>query len=199
MRALGDSRGWRSRDHEDARLGRGQGLDAQRVQAGEQLEAVGRLEPDAEIVRLAVAVLDVQREGVRGAAVRGRAEQHARGCARPGDRTGSRARERPGEARADQREQGAVDDDPRAQDARRRAVARGRPASGSRSGSPARPTLLHHAVAGVDALGAGDALELQALADVDSRRADRDAEPAVDAVARSRLPSLPRGSPRRAS
>ena len=43
--------------------------------------------------------------------------------------------------------------------------------------------LLHHRVASVDAVGAADALHLQAVADVDSGRADLDAAEAVDAVA----------------
>ena len=45
---------------------------------------------------------------------------------------------------------------------------------------------VHHAVAGVDAGGAGDALVLQALADVDAGRADLYAERAVGAVAEAR-------------
>ena len=66
--------------------------------------------------------------------------------------------------------------------------------------------LVHHAVAGVDAGGAADALVLQALADVDAGRADLHAQRAVDAVAqaqRARIDALrarePRGSPRSAS
>ena len=42
----------------------------------------------------------------------------------------------------------------------------------------------HHVVAGVDALGAVDALHLQALADVDAGRTGADAEIAVDAIPR---------------
>ena len=50
--------------------------------------------------------------------------------------------------------------------------------------SPSRASdASHHAVTGVDALRAADALHLQALADVDVGRADGDAETAVDAVA----------------
>ena len=49
---------------------------------------------------------------------------------------------------------------------------------------PRRPLDLgHHRVAGVDAQAALDAAELRALADVDPRRADRDALHAIDAVA----------------
>jgi len=43
---------------------------------------------------------------------------------------------------------------------------------------------VHDGVAGVDAGGASDALQLQAVADVDTGRADIDAAPAVDAVGR---------------
>ena len=42
--------------------------------------------------------------------------------------------------------------------------------------------LLHHDVAGVDAAGAGDALELEAVPDVDALRTDDDALVAVDAA-----------------
>src|SRR3990167_3551960 len=56
---------------------------------------------------------------------------------------------------------------------------------------PARsPDLLHHPVARVDTERAGDAADLRAFANVDPRRADRDALIAVDAVtegARMRL------------
>src|SRR3989344_1888221 len=46
-----------------------------------------------------------------------------------------------------------------------------------------RPDLVHDRVADVDARGAADALVLQALPDVDARRADLHAQGAVDAVA----------------
>jgi hypothetical protein len=46
-----------------------------------------------------------------------------------------------------------------------------------------RADLVHHVVAGVDAGAAGDALVLQAVADVDAGRAHLHADRAVDAVA----------------
>src|SRR5471032_332468 len=45
--------------------------------------------------------------------------------------------------------------------------------------------FVHDAVAGIDARGAADALDLQAVADVDPGRADLDAHGAVDAVAQA--------------
>ncbi len=67
--------------------------------------------------------------------------------------------------------------------------------------------LVHHVVAGVDAGGAADALDLQAVADVDAGGADLHALLAVDAVAQALglvdgsafFERGPRGSPRAAS
>ena len=61
--------------------------------------------------------------------------------------------------------------------------------------------LRHHVVAGVDAGGAADALELQAVADVDAGRADTTTQrpQSTQSPRARRALALPRGSPRFAS
>src|SRR5690606_29302808 len=72
-------------------------------------------------------------------------------------------------------------DDPRPQHAGGLAVDR---VLGGAADQPARVAhLVHDVVAGVDAGTAGDALVLQAVADVDAGRTDLHADGAVDAVA----------------
>ncbi|MCY1500230.1 hypothetical protein D9M68_342690 [compost metagenome] len=87
----------------------------------------------------------------------------------------------PDEGADDQRQRRRVADQARAQQAR---LAAGQGAFGGVAHQAAGVAhLVHHAVAGVDAGAAADAVELQAVADVDAGRADLHAHLAVDAVA----------------
>ncbi len=88
------------------------------------------------------------------------------------------------EGAPNQDEEQRVEDDPRPQDAARRArqlIARAVADEAPRAADP-----VHDRVARVDALRAVDALHLQPLADVDAGGTGDDAGAAVDAVARRR-------------
>ncbi len=122
-----------------------------------------------DVLDQAVAGLAVERIAVADDV---QAQRHARG-------------ERPDEQRHDTQQDRGIDDDARPDDARWLAlhgVFRG-----VLDETLLVAHLVHHVVTGVDAGGTGDALVLQAVADIDAGRADLHAQGAVDAVAQAQL------------
>ena len=143
----------------DARQARGaQQVGARLLLHVEHLEAIDVLDP--AVARFAIGSVAVA--------------QHVEG-----DRHALRQRDRDG--RDDSDHQYRIDNDPRTQDPGLQVL------HGVESGvahqAARRADLVHDLVAGIDAGGAGDALVLQAVADVDAGRTGLDAEGAVDAVA----------------
>src|SRR3546814_762046 len=154
---------------------------AYRLRHVAQRDARGlRFDLDGERARIGHLVYQLDRVAVLDAAVAAAAVKRVAVAQHVDDQRAARAHA-PGPGGDQRHQQHRVDQDPRARDPGLAAV------DGVLRGVADQPGrvahLVHDVVAGVDAGAAGDALVLQAVADVDAGRADLHADGAVDAVA----------------